>query len=162
MSGIINTVGARSGIVGSDVYPLGHVIQTLSSTRVGAFDTTNTSATLITDLDVDIIPKFSSSKILVIASLGYVDTSGTNSGDALTLHLCNDSDVIAEVVNLAYGMTTYLTCGTSISKLDSPATTSSINYNVKIRSRLGANVRVDYHAGGSASGSSIIAMEIAQ
>jgi len=28
MSGIIDTVGSKSGIVGSDVYPAGHVIQT--------------------------------------------------------------------------------------------------------------------------------------
>jgi len=31
MSGIIDTVGSKSGIVGSDVYPAGHVIQVISS-----------------------------------------------------------------------------------------------------------------------------------
>ena len=35
MSGIINSVGARSGIVGSDVYPAGHVLQTVSTNYTG-------------------------------------------------------------------------------------------------------------------------------
>ena len=32
MSGIIDTVGSKSGIVGSDVYPVGHVIQIVTNT----------------------------------------------------------------------------------------------------------------------------------
>ena len=33
MSGIIDTVGSKSGIVGSDVYPVGHIIQTVQNTK---------------------------------------------------------------------------------------------------------------------------------
>jgi hypothetical protein len=45
MSGIIDTVGSRSGIVGSDVYPAGHVIQTKTTVSTGqvTFPNTNNS-----------------------------------------------------------------------------------------------------------------------
>ena len=148
------------------VYPTGHVIQTLSSVRTGSFSTTNSGATAVTDLDVDITPKFSSSKILVIASLSHLEIAGGSSGDALTVTLyrtLSGDTIIASAINLGYGMSTLADFGSSLCKLDSPATTSSINYFITVNSRVsGTIVRVDYHAGGSTAGSSIIAMEIAQ
>jgi len=48
MSGIINSVGARGGIVGSDVYPAGHVIQVVSDTKndEGSASLTGSSGTI--------------------------------------------------------------------------------------------------------------------
>ena len=46
MSGIIDSVGSKSGIVGSDVYPQGHVLQTTSNKYAGAASAALSSATL--------------------------------------------------------------------------------------------------------------------
>jgi len=47
MSGIIDTVGSKSGVVGSDVYPDGHIIQTVAETYVSGNSDTTTSTTQI-------------------------------------------------------------------------------------------------------------------
>jgi hypothetical protein len=52
MSGIIGSVGARSGIVGSDVYPAGHVIQIKDAWYTGSQITTSTTETTQTFIEI--------------------------------------------------------------------------------------------------------------
>ena len=66
MSGIIDTVGSKSGIVGSDVYPDGHVIQTFS-VKVGEQATDGTNALIA--VNEGFIPKQLGSSILATASI---------------------------------------------------------------------------------------------
>ncbi len=48
MSGIIDTVGSKSGIVGSDVYPAGHIVKTSAQTTGTNFTTLTDSETVET------------------------------------------------------------------------------------------------------------------
>tara|TARA_Y100001949_G_scaffold172225_1_gene175876 strand:+ start:408 stop:908 length:501 start_codon:yes stop_codon:yes gene_type:complete len=79
MSGIINSVGSRSGIVGLDVYPAGHVIQQVHAMQGGTITVTNTSA--YTDIiSKAITPKFSDSHIHIAckATIRIPTMGGTN------------------------------------------------------------------------------------
>jgi len=65
MSGIIDTVGSKSGIIGSDVYPAGHVLQVLQ------FEVTETNAlteTFVNLYENSITLKSASSDIFVYMS----------------------------------------------------------------------------------------------
>ena len=71
MSGIIGTVGSKSGIVGSDVYPAGHILQVVTGEynggdgSIGSSTSSNPGAEFSTSLRFSIIPKAASSKIIV-------------------------------------------------------------------------------------------------
>ena len=68
MSGIIDTVGAKSGIVGSDVYPAGHVVQTVTDnyTPSSSIAVTTTGADVLgSNLEVTITPTSTSNKLLI-------------------------------------------------------------------------------------------------
>jgi len=56
MSGIINTVGSKSGIVGSDVYPAGHVIQVVENNE--------TTGTQLFDTDIDAVVSVTITNVL--------------------------------------------------------------------------------------------------
>ena len=84
MTGIIDTVGARSGNVGSDVYPAGHIVQ------ITALNTGNTDTTLSTGHSWDptvvtgsITPLFDDSSIIINAQFSaYAANSGQASGNS--------------------------------------------------------------------------------
>jgi len=65
MSGIINSVGSKSGIIGSDVYPAGHVIQTDSVNATGYTSSNLTTWVVQTDITLTFTPLFASSNILL-------------------------------------------------------------------------------------------------
>jgi hypothetical protein len=69
MSGIINSVGARGGIVGSDVYPAGHLlgIESIVSVETNALST----STYTTYLSDNIITKGANSNIYIILEMSY-------------------------------------------------------------------------------------------
>jgi hypothetical protein len=141
MSGIIDTVGSKSGVVGSDVYPAGHVLQVVTASYTTSTSTTSTNWTA-SGLATAITPTSTSSKILVVVtaplygqglatysakfSLFRGGVSGTNLGHATHgfLNL------------LTYlGGTGYITfTAGSMSYSDSPSTTSSQTYTFAFRS----------------------------
>ena len=163
VTGMTGELGSAVNL-NSATFPAGHVINTKSSTRTGGFSTTNSQeyGVGIPDLNVNITPKFVTSKILVMVSLGYLESTGTAAGDAVTISLWRSDTLIAQIINLGYDTASLESFGTSINFLDDPDTISLLNYNVTIKSRTGSTVRVDYHAASASVSSSIIVMEIAQ
>jgi len=88
MSGIINQVGARSGIVGSDVYPAGHVIQVKrihKTTTNDAFQTFNFSSStpqVVTvnssNLEITGVSATSGNILIVTWNHGFLQTASGN------------------------------------------------------------------------------------
>ena len=67
MSGIIDTVGSKSGIVGSDVYPAGHVIGFEGFTETSGSNIAGVTGThqLTAETSITIVVKNASSKMLI-------------------------------------------------------------------------------------------------
>jgi len=82
MSGIIDTVGARSGIVGSDVYPAGHIVQTslhaTDNTKTTCSTTNNTWSPTV--VSASITPKYNDSSIIINCHFACFIESTTNAG----------------------------------------------------------------------------------
>jgi len=112
----------------------------VSALKTDAFSTTNSSPTAVTGLSVTITPTSATSKILVI---GFVHVSAGAAGSAdCDVTLLRDSSAIA--VSTA-GATFNATAGprvistasmfsATISVLDSPATTSAVQYDIGLSS----------------------------
>jgi hypothetical protein len=96
MSGIIDTVGSKSGIVGSDVYPAGHVVSSdygfYTGADIGKWDSLFTEAS--TQLRVTITPT-SPNKILLVCQ-GGLSHAGTDS-----LILYSSWGIVGGSMNLA-------------------------------------------------------------
>jgi hypothetical protein len=156
--------------------PYGTVLQVVSVTKTDVFSMSSGTFADITGLSVSITPSSATSKILVNVS---VNGQGIAATSALIGRLLRDSTAIA--IGDADGSRTRATFGNTISSggsiiinnsvafLDSPATTSAINYKVQVRSdnpgqiiyvnRSSADTNSDLFARTS---SSITVMEIAQ
>ena len=148
MSGIIGTVGSKSGIVGSDVYPAGHVIQTVhQSAYQGSLGSTGVTAMTATPNICTITPKSSTSKILVMVDQPWYlnkGTSNTDNGIAYELWRDTAGGGYAVIKNFsstgtnirAYHMDDDSTVNSNMSTtmhysyLDSPATTSLVSYRI--------------------------------
>lgn len=141
---------------------LGKVLQVVSTTKTNAFTTTSTSFTDVTGLSVAITPSSATSKILVTAAVQHSISVTTNN---VWVQLVRDSTAIgngtdgfggsrADTVNLIW-------CST-ISYLDSPATTSSTTYKIQLKAGAGT-AAVNTRASDSAflTSSHITVMEIA-
>jgi len=138
---------------------------------VNAFTTTEatTASTTFADtgLTATITPKFSTSKILVLAQVNgiYRDEGGATYFQSRLLrgatNILNFEAIAAYLSNPANGSTGV--GGSSITYLDSPATTSATTYKVQYASGAGvARIHVQTPASGQASASTITLMEIAQ
>jgi hypothetical protein len=120
-------------------FPVGSVLQVLSTTKTDTFSTTSTSFTDITGLSVSITPKSATSKIFVIASL-----CGASNGNANTAQyrLMRDSTAIGigdaagsrsrSSSGLTYQADTNRLDSYTFQTLDSPATTSATTYKVQM------------------------------
>jgi hypothetical protein len=137
----------------------GTVLQVLSS-NLGTSTSTTSSSFVDLGLSVSITPKFSTSKILVIACLSAVYKNGANS--SVGINIVRGS---TEIVKLADNGLSY-TAGSGASQtsatmnyLDSPATTSATTYKVQFKngSATGTNVTIN----DSNVTSTITVMEIA-
>lgn len=140
----------------------GSVLQVVNATY-GTRTTSASSTFADTGLTASITPKFSTSKILVLAD---VDGCGKDTNDTyLQLRLLRGSTTIIDFERLAgyinaTGRNFVGACSTSY--LDSPATTSSTTYKVQFAS--GANnatVYINVDGSGSSPNSTITLMEIA-
>jgi hypothetical protein len=141
MSGIIDIVGSKSGIVGSDVYPTGHVIQVvhLNKTATATVSVAAGAEGTVPSYELNITPKFASSKILIswsihavgagpnpcMATLSRTGYGSINYGDAAGSRKRVGTDNSND--------TTYTTHGIYHTEIDSPNTTSSITYTVGVR-----------------------------
>ena len=178
-----HTNGTTAATIQSDgtLYPAGHIIQVVSTTKTDAFTaTTGTPASPIdvTGFSLNITPKSTSSKILVRASLNYggnlnvyggfyflrdgthlvrstAVTGSSQTKAALTVHGDNS--------NFQYGLQS-----AQFEYLDSPASTSQLTYKMQMSSHNGStefylnrpydNANASYVHGGT---STFTLMEIA-
>lgn len=116
--------------------PTGKVLQTVQGTKTNRFSFSASNWNLVSGLDVSITPSSTSSKILIRCNM----TWGMNSGTTLNLRISRgtgdtifigDTDGNRERVTTRLSPSnTYWSFPVSLEYLDSPNTTSSINYRI--------------------------------
>jgi hypothetical protein len=133
---------------------------------VNAYDqsfTTSTSRTYVdTNLSLSITPKFSTSKILVVANI----MGGCNSGRGIALRLTRAGTQILVFMDgggsIGTAYNTYnLIAGMPITYLDSPATTSATTYKIQYCAPISGTAYVGFYDTVQATTSTITLMEIA-
>jgi hypothetical protein len=142
----------------------GKVLQVVQTVKTDTFSTAATSFTDITGISASITPSSSSNKILIQVSLGTHDTSAPSS---IFYRLMRDSTPIG--VGDSSTQTTFGASidndrgeGQSMMYLDSPSSTSSINYKVQGYAGGSNTLYINYRSGGSYyTISTITLMEIA-
>jgi hypothetical protein len=127
----LNGTQVTSGTVPAARLPTGSVIQVVQGSFSTEVDTTaNTFIAL--GLDADITPSATSSKILIIYDVHY-DVKADNAGcgtrlrrDSTDLTTGATSEIYSATAGVFRGRSTY-------HYLDSPSSTSAINYNIQVR-----------------------------
>lgn len=159
-SGTILTTGSSGQSIPKAALPTGSVLQVVNATY--NTQTSSSSSTYAdTGLTASITPLYSSSKILVIASVNGIEKAGSNTQNAVAIKLVRNSTDLANTTRyIGYNNSTTGDGSASsvISYLDSPATTSSTTYKVQFASE--ANAATVY-VQSTSSVSSITLMEIA-
>ena len=172
----IQELNVGSGItIPSNVRASGHVIQMTESGIFGDTSQTSSGAWLDTELFVDIAPKFSNSKIVVIGSpvillagtgtimrgsIRVIRTIGAphNTSDSSATNVFNTADFV-EQFQVRNASNEHTTIG-SIVLTDTPNTTSYVRYRAQIY-YYGDSGTTQFRLWGSARGSKLIAQEIA-
>lgn len=151
----------------------GKILQVLQSVKTDPFSTTSTSYVDITGLTVSITPSSTSSKILVM-----YNTSGGMAGDIAHgyINIFRDGTELVNVTsasNREGGMNVFNTAtqqqpSVSGYYLDSPASTSSLTYQIRVKSSNGSTVYVNRSARDTDNGqydgrsiSTVTVMEVA-
>jgi hypothetical protein len=136
---------------GSAFAPVGSILQVVSTAKTDTFSTSSTSFTDVTGLSVSITPKFSSSKILVMASVSGCGTTGVTSA---FFRLMRDSTAIfvstdpgSRVASSAAIGSEPLYGSQSIKFLDSTSSTSAITYKIQGQCQGGASSTVYVNRG---------------
>jgi len=145
--------GATLDTTGATVSGLttGKVLQVVQTVKTDTFSTSSSTFTDITGLNASITPSSSSSKILIQVSIGTHDTSAAASifyrfmrdstpiglGDSLT------QTTFAATINNDRGE------GQGMMYLDSPSSTSSINYKVQAYPGGSNTLYINYRSGAS-------------
>lgn len=156
-----NTLGAGNvSLESGNFYSPGSVLQVVSSSSITGTVIATTSWTQVggSNLTVTITPKFATSKILIMADVGYYAPNGGNG--YLGIYRGGGAVQVAE-----YGYYQYQTGEFnygSVSILDSPNTTSSTLYSVYARGGSTSSWTINYADGGGQVRSTITAFEIAQ
>ena len=149
MSGIIDTVGAKSGIVGSDVYPAGHIIQTVPKNFYGGVTAMAGTTWTPTYYIFEITPQRTSSKVLIQFSIAidwHSSVSYTDGGGAVALFrdiggagypaagsptfVFNTAKIDCYLWNTTTAEQWEIAGRHHFSCIDSPATTSVVTYKI--------------------------------
>jgi hypothetical protein len=161
----------------------GAVLQVQSKNYQGAYSTNTASWLDVTNFNVTITPTSTSSKILVnsLVQLGSSDWAGLNvvrkvTGQADVI-INQGNDTLGSKQNSTYGSiniaqwATEITAPMAMVYLDSPATTSTVTYQVQVVARWGTTAQTVYinrpHAwnndaiSGRVTSSNIVVQEIA-
>ena len=126
-----NIVGATTA---STVHAPGHVIQVQSVASSAQLTLSSTNTWVATGIQLNITPKFSNSKIYIVANIDF-DANASNR-ILFTSIFRNDSVNLGQATN---GFNASMSSGgrmmssVGINHLDSPATTSAVNYEVYAR-----------------------------
>lgn len=127
----------------------GRILQTVSASDTTTRSTTSTSmgSSPTTGLDINITPSSSSSKILVLVNaVGYSDANGGSGYYTIyrdSSDLGNLNRGLAVIVNDA-GVNTCVS-GVHMKIIDSPNTTSSVNYKVAFRAQGGGTAYLGFN-----------------
>jgi hypothetical protein len=149
--------------VGSKLIQPGAVLQVQSTTTTAVFSSSSSGFVDVTGLSVNITPQYTSSKILILATI-----YGGSASNNVQINLVRNSTNIAQSVGSTGNGTGlfafpggYQSATTPINFLDSPATISAITYKIQINPTGGlvyVNTRAtDVYYGGV---STITVMEI--
>jgi hypothetical protein len=155
----------------------GKVLQVLQAVKSNTQSTTSTSAVDVAGLSISITPKFSTSKILVIADVGVGISAATSSISFLWMVRNSTNIYVGDTAGSRAPVWQMLlnTSGAADTMfrysgiyLDSPATTSATTYKVQFNSNNGAVATYINQSSGDANqtyvgrtASSITVMEIA-
>jgi len=135
----------------------GRIIQTVQATDGSSLSSSSTSY-VDTGLSASITPGATSSKILVLVSMGVFGADAAGSAGAAIKLLRDSTDLIVHSSMGAHPTITYLyTAGTSFSFLDSPSSTSSVTYKTQFKSNGGENFVTD-----NGSTATITLLEVSQ
>lgn len=141
------------------VMPTGSVLQVVSATTTST-TTTTSSSYVDTNLSASITPSSSSNKILVMVTGGVqVNDLGNVYGDAFVNITRGATEITASRIAINFGSTAWTDYISSVplSYLDSPSTTSSTTYKVRVST---SNSQIIYLGGGGGSAGTITLMEI--
>ena len=142
----------------------GSVLQVVNAVY-GTYTTLASSAYADTGLAASITPKFSTSKVLVQVTISGAGRSNAAVNNALFLRLVKNGSTLYYIdETLGYtGTTLAQNASSSFSYLDSPATTSSITYNIQMANyNNGGTVWINnYSANAGRSNSTLTLWEIA-
>lgn len=143
--------------------PNGSVIQTVNASFASQTGTSSGSF-VDTGLTATITPQFSTSKILIFASQTGLQKPATDIRVQLQLVRNGSNIIYFESEALYNGGSTGLDSATSVTYLDSPATTSAIVYKTQIRIGSGSGTVYWNTVGGSSvtGASTITLLEIKQ
>jgi hypothetical protein len=160
--------------------PAGSVINIVSTTKTDIFSHTSTSYAVVTGLTASITPSSSSNKILIMVGInaGYEDDASVSrrgafsifKGDTNLIIPTSPSSRIGGIVEIMENVKPYGSVNIGYTFLDSPATTSSTTYSVRVKNHGGGSSAVYVNRGtndedGSITlrgASTITLMEIAQ
>jgi hypothetical protein len=131
LSGDGSITGLTStGISAVQNLPAGSVLQVVSASYNTEVSTTSTSA-VDTGLSASITPKFSTSKILVIVSQGYLVPINNGNCIIATGIVRNSTSILLSTRSLANYSSNYSAGYVALNYLDSPATTSATTYKTQ-------------------------------
>tara|TARA_B100001093_G_scaffold32182_1_gene27974 strand:- start:457 stop:930 length:474 start_codon:yes stop_codon:yes gene_type:complete len=150
----VDSLVPRSGLLSG---ASGGIIQMKTTVKTNKFETSSTSFTDVTGLNVSITPQTSSNRILFISAVNF----GTGGADqhnkyrvlrGSTVITTTDQSIRFNETNSVYSFTTIL--------LDSPSTTSSTTYKIQVKAESN-EVFVNRNGSNNDYGeSSIIVMEV--
>ena len=152
----VDTINEKTS--GNGIAIPGHIVQ-VKNLFTNSYLTTTSSTLVKAGVNVSITPKFSSSKVLVSISLNGVNRSAGEPRFALYR---DDSSLTDLGSSVGQHASTNESGGRSYTYLDSPATTSSIEYQIWFSTTSGTIRINDYMNSNWGERSSILLMEIAQ
>jgi hypothetical protein len=136
-----NIVGATTA---STVHAPGHVIQVVSVVN-GTTESTSNSSSFVahSGLVAAITPKFSNSKILVTLAFSYRTSNGTNNSNFTLYRGSTNLLHSTKGTGTLFSGSSYYQGHQTISFLDSPNTTSSTSYQLRMMGNTTTSVNTD-------------------
>ena len=136
-TGTVLTTGNQSD------FPAGSVLQVVSTEKSDQFTTASTTFVDVTGMSATITPTSSSSKILIIFSVGLVGNSTggqfvylkVNRNPSGLVSIGDQASARARVSAGNGGTQPYSNSSLTITNLDSPSTTSAVTYKIQMRSQ---------------------------
>jgi len=159
--------GGASSWIGA-VSRSGGILQVAQTTKVDVVSTTSTSFIDTTGMSIDITPRSTSSKIMVMVQLSHSNSSGSTEHsfnlvrNSTNLLQSTGGSVSNSTMSPATIPTTLNIINSAIMFLDSPSTTSTVTYKIQWRTGAGTVYLNRRGVGGSyGSTSTITVMEVA-